>query len=256
MPKRILTECPYCHRRVSVFGANILKTKGEHCCRGCKCISNVVIHNALYAIGSIAVVSSLLTLVLYSAYGDHGDIRGVIYVLIPFIIFYLLVPFFIKLEPCLDRSAVQKLKRKISPVPVPEPKSIPRQRINKKTEERTELPVITESEDTSEPIELDVGDDFRESFARAKSMAKASPAEEGEAVMSDISSGSEAGDEEDVKVYSRAGVSEKKPEHENINGSGPEEVSLFGMKTVKVQQDEPEEDEADGSEVSFIFGRR
>ncbi len=151
MAKRLLTECPYCHRKVSYFGAGILKTKGEHDCSGCKCISNVVIHRALYGIAGGAVVLSLIFLLTFSAYMEHDNIWGIILVLSPFLIFYILAPFFIKLEPCNDKSAVNKLRRKIDPVPPERKQPVKKQ---------------------EQPIELDVGDQFSSSFMKAKSSIK------------------------------------------------------------------------------------
>ncbi|MBQ8134834.1 MAG: hypothetical protein IJ192_10590 [Clostridia bacterium] len=151
MTKNLLTECPYCHRKISFFGAAILKTKGEHCCAGCKCISNVVINKSIYGVASGACVLSFLILFLYSIYGDHGDIRGVLYVFLPFLIFYILVPFFVKLEPCNDKSAVKKLHRKISPIPL--------------NEKGTSFKM-------DQPIELNVSEDFSDSFMKAKKSMK------------------------------------------------------------------------------------
>ncbi len=150
MSKKLLTECPYCHRKVTFFGASILKTKGEHCCSGCSCISNVVINKTIYGIASAAVVISFLILFLYSLFGDHGNPWGIFYVLAPFLLFYLIVPYFVKLEPCNDRSAVNKLHRKISPIP----------------EEKQHAYVA------EQPVDLDVGADFGASFMKVKNSIK------------------------------------------------------------------------------------
>ena len=150
MAIQLFTECPYCHRKVLLIGAAVLKTKGEHVCKGCKCTSNVVIHRALYAIASVATITSLIVLLVYSAVGDHGDPRGILYVFLPFLVFYVLVPFFIKLEPCPD-TAVNRLKRKANPIPVASDRPAARQ---------------------EKPIELNVGADFTSSFMKAKTVAK------------------------------------------------------------------------------------
>lgn len=147
---QLFTECPYCHRKVLLIGAAALRTKGEHICKGCKCTSNVVIHRVLYAVASIATISSLIILLVYSAVGDHGDPRGILYVFIPFLIFYILVPFFIKLEPCED-TAVNKLKRKANPIPVASERPVQKQ---------------------DKPIELNVGTDFTTSFMKLKTVLK------------------------------------------------------------------------------------
>jgi len=188
---KLLTECPYCHRKVAIIGANILKTKGEHSCRGCKCISNVVIHRALYALAGLAVASSLITMLLYSTSGDVGDPRGIFYVFLPFLIFYILVPFFVKLEPCGDRSAVNKLHRKIDPIPVTHEKPV-------------KIP--------DQPIELNVGDDFTKSFMLAKNTKAA---EDNEDRYNRIISESS----EDIDITSGIDISEIVDDSKENNGS-------------------------------------
>lgn len=257
MAKRLLTECPYCHRKVSYLGAGILKTKGEHSCSGCKCISNVVIHRALYGIAGGAVVSALIILLIYSAYGQHDDIRGVLYVLVPFLIFYILVPFFVKLEPCNDKSAVNKLNRRIDPVPVQKKKP------SKKQEQ---------------PIELNVGADFSSSFMKAKSSIKSAEDDntdnynriiEEEISDKDINSGIDiditgsineptknAEDDNDIKVYKPSGEEKNNIVFETEKEN---EVSFFSANT-DVSDKEAEEkiniEANNGNEVSFIFGRK
>jgi hypothetical protein len=89
-------------------------------------------------------------MLVFSAYGQNDNIWEIFYVFLPFLIFYLLVPFFVKLEPCSDRSAVRKLHKKIDPLPVPD----------KRSSKKQEQPV--------QPIELNVSDDFGQSFLLAK----------------------------------------------------------------------------------------
>lgn len=156
MAKKLkLPRCPYCHRKISFFGAAFLKTKGEYCCDTCKCISNVVINRSIYGIASITCVLSLLILVLYSYFGDHGNIFGVLLVLLPFIVFYALVPFFVRLEPCADRSFEKKIIEKQQTV-------VPETAYN---------PTVTEMNRTN-PIELNVSDDFSKNFIKTKNMVE------------------------------------------------------------------------------------
>jgi len=242
MAKRLFTECPYCHRKVSFFGASILKTKGEHCCAGCKCISNVVINKSIYAIASAVCVISFLTLFLYSVFGDHGDPKGILFVFLPFLIFYILVPFFVKLEPCKDKSAVKKLHRKISPIP----------------EEKTE--VIKE-----QPIELNVGDDFSSSFLKAKSSAKVYESEENEEkddrIIEENEEPDKAASELDLDIMGIINNPDAEAETEKVKifdddssaGEAPADTAPAADISDKSQEEIfPEESE----EVSFIIGRR
>lgn len=256
MAKRLLTECPYCHRKVSYFGAGILKTKGEHCCTGCKCISNVVIHRALYGIGGGAVVLSLILVLVLSTYMKHDNIWGIIFVLLPYLVFYIVSPFFIKLEPCNDKSAVNKLRRKVEPVP--EEKRQPLRR-------------------DEQPIELNVGEQFSSSFMKAKSSMKSGeenfseeysenifPEEKGRDIDSgvdiDISAdiknnadfpGNEP-DDDAVKIY---GSEKTAGEDVNKQDSTNEVSTMPGNTKESNNEDAAAFQTEENNEVSFIFGR-
>ncbi len=261
MAKNLLTECPYCHRKVSYFGAGVLKTKGEHCCSGCKCISNVVIHRALYGIGGIAVVLSLIFVLTLSTYMAHDNIWGIIIVFLPYLIFYIVCPFFIKLEPCNDKSAVNKLKRKLEPVLEDRKQHIKKQ---------------------EKPIELNVGEQFSSNFMKAKTSMKSADENYSEEYSEnlfptdgniDINSGIDIDISADVKkendksnavkdvspVY-EAPEPEKRTEETLPDSSG--EVSFMYQNT-NSQKDEinEENDVSDVSdvknenEVSFIYGK-
>ena len=130
-----------------------LKTKGEYNCSSCKCISNVVISRAAYAIASAVCVIALLIVVIYSMAGDHGSVLGICLVLAPFLLFYLLVPFLVRLAPCKDKSAVAKLMENSVPAVVRDaaPAAPPQPR--------------------SKPVKLDVEDDFSARFMKAKKSA-------------------------------------------------------------------------------------
>lgn len=134
-----------------------MKNKGEHTCRSCNCIANVVISRVAYALASLVCIIALLLVVLYSIGGDHSSVLGIISVLIPFLIFYILIPFFVRLVPCRDKSAVQKLMDKASAlkpavnVPAPAPVSMP------------DYPISQ-----AKPVELDVEEDFAAKFMKAK----------------------------------------------------------------------------------------
>lgn len=152
MPNISLTKCPYCNKKISFVGAYFLKSKGEYCCEKCKCISNVVINRAIYAPASITCVLSLLILVLYSFFGDSGNFIGVILVLLPFLLFYCFVPFFVKLEPCKDKSYESKIIEKKQTII---------------SDEAYQNSLIN-----TQGIELNVSEDFSKNFSKTKSIIK------------------------------------------------------------------------------------
>ena len=126
-----------------------MKTKGEHNCTSCKCISNVVISRGAYALASAVCIAALLIVVLYTLGGNHGSFMGIACVLAPFIIFYITVPFFVKLIPCKDKSAVNKiLEKRASAMP-----------------NETAMEAI---QNAAKPVTLDVEDDFSARFMKAK----------------------------------------------------------------------------------------
>ncbi len=151
MAKLKRPACPYCHKRISYIGSMFLKTKGEYTCPQCKCISNVVIGRSAYAIASMVCIVALLIVVFYSIAGNHASFLGIVCVLAPFVIFYLVVPLFVRLVPCKDRSAVKKiLDRTAAPIP------------SEAAYQTTASPTDTR------PVMLDVEEDFSARFMRVK----------------------------------------------------------------------------------------
>lgn len=105
----------------------------------------------MYGIASITCVLSLLILVLYSFFGDSGNFIGVILVLLPFLIFYCCVPFFVRLEPCADKSYETKIKEK---------------------KQSMISDVAYNSIRNTQAIELNVSEDFSKNFNKTKSIVE------------------------------------------------------------------------------------
>ncbi len=150
-----LPRCPYCNKKISYIGSSFLKTKGEYNCGSCKCISNVVISRAAYAMASFVCVLALLIVVIYSFAGDHGSIMGILYVVAPFLIFYIIVPLLVRLVPCKDKSAVRKLKDKTIP-------DMPGENAYQQAA----------AQNSSAAVDLSVEEDFSARFMKAKSNSK------------------------------------------------------------------------------------
>lgn len=150
MKKDLLTKCPYCGRKVSFFEAYFLKSKGEYSCHRCGCISNVVISRSIYAPASITCVVSLLILTLFVLFAEPENIWGVVLVFVPFLIFYCIVPFFVRLEPCRDKSFESKIIEK------------------KKTLISDEA--YKSSMTNTQAIELNVSENFSNNFKKTKSL--------------------------------------------------------------------------------------
>ncbi len=148
MSKRILSSCPYCGKKLSYLSLMLLKRKGEHYCYQCGCTSNVVLSRALLALASAVCVVGFLIMLLFSMFGNHEDLRGMLWVMIPFAVFYIMIPFCVRLEPFNDRIYRQKRV----------PKSVLAARARK-------------AQAAAKPIELDVEEDFSAKFMKAKQKA-------------------------------------------------------------------------------------
>ncbi len=152
MSNTILTRCPYCGKKISYPGAMLIKKKGEHYCYKCHCTSNVIISKGLFALAMVVCVLSFLLMLLFSMFGNHEDLKNILWVVLPFVVFYLATPFFIKLEPFNDR--IYPMKR------------MPKRIFNspKKTK-------------PSKPVQLNVENDFSQKFMLAKNNANQKIAE-------------------------------------------------------------------------------
>lgn len=144
MSNTLLTRCPYCGRKISYPGAMLIKKKGEYYCYKCQCTSNVVIHHGLSALAAFVCVLAVLLMLLFSMFGNHEDLKNILWIVLPFVVFYIATPFFIKLEPFND---------KIYPM-----KRMPKRIFDKKNK-------------SAKPVQLDVENDFSQKFMLAKNNA-------------------------------------------------------------------------------------
>lgn len=106
-----LARCPYCNQRTSYVESFLLKNKGEYECKKCKKNSNIVIKRSIYGLIAGTCISSLIILVCYLLLGDHGNPLGIFLVLLPFILFYAAVPFFVRLTFCKEQTNSNYRKR-------------------------------------------------------------------------------------------------------------------------------------------------
>ena len=150
MSNTLLTRCPYCGKKISYPGAMLIKKKGEYYCYKCQCTSNVVIHQGLSALAAFVCVLSVLLMLLFSMFGDHEDLKNILWIVLPFVVFYIATPFFIKLEPFND---------KIYPM-----KRMPKRVLDRKPK-------------SPKPVQLDVENDFSQKFMLAKNSANQKIAE-------------------------------------------------------------------------------
>ena len=94
-----ITKCPYCGKTVSYIGTMVNRRNGEYFCKKCKKESNVVIKKTVLLIYPLALAVSLLALFYFLFLTDRQNLWFMLIVAIPFLIFYLFVPMFVRLTP-------------------------------------------------------------------------------------------------------------------------------------------------------------
>ena len=94
-----LTKCPYCNKQVSYFTAFAVKRNGEYFCNKCKKESNIFIKKSIIwpLIGAIILSGLILAVFLFAT--DRENLLFAFFVAIPFLIFYIITPFFVYLKP-------------------------------------------------------------------------------------------------------------------------------------------------------------
>ncbi|MGN1051064.1 MAG: hypothetical protein ACI4QE_02055, partial [Acutalibacteraceae bacterium] len=94
-----LTRCPYCGKKLSYTEAFLEKSKGEYKCAKCDRESNIFIEKKIILYFVLALLVALITMLLIILYIPNKSFFSFLLTLIPFCIFYIFVPYFVKLKP-------------------------------------------------------------------------------------------------------------------------------------------------------------
>lgn len=92
-------QCPYCGKPVSYPVAFLLRRRGEYFCKKCKKESNIIISKKIWLAFFASLFSSLAILLYYLFLTDMENLWGIFIVIIPYLIFLLCSPLFVKLRP-------------------------------------------------------------------------------------------------------------------------------------------------------------
>lgn len=93
------TKCPYCGKKLGYFSAFSEKKRGEHTCRNCGRHSNIFFSKAYkFLIVFTILISGLLVAISISP-SYIGNLWCALLVVVPFLLLYLVTPFFLKLVP-------------------------------------------------------------------------------------------------------------------------------------------------------------
>ncbi|MDP4120407.1 MAG: hypothetical protein Q8876_05030 [Bacillota bacterium] len=94
-----LPTCPYCGKSLSYFEALMEKDGFAHKCRRCSKLSNIFVSKNLFRIFQAILALTIIYVVLYIIFGYKDSIIGFIIVFIPYLIFYALSPYYVRLTP-------------------------------------------------------------------------------------------------------------------------------------------------------------
>lgn len=100
------TVCPYCGKKVNFFITWGLRRRGEYSCPRCHGISNVFLTGTAIAAAFLAIASSLLLVLFFIFLLQEAVWWSVPVVLAPYVIFYLISLFCVRLKkPVFRRPA-------------------------------------------------------------------------------------------------------------------------------------------------------
>ena len=92
-------RCPYCGKEISYFKGLAIRRRGEYYCNKCKKESNIYINKSIWVLFFGALVFSLIILGYYLIMTNRENLWFMLFAVIPFLLFYLLSPLFIRLRP-------------------------------------------------------------------------------------------------------------------------------------------------------------
>ena len=92
-------KCPYCGKTLSYPAALVIRRKGEYFCKRCRKESNVHIKKTILVAFLFALAFSLLAMVWFLFLTDRSNLLFLLLAALPYIIFYLCSPMFVRLYP-------------------------------------------------------------------------------------------------------------------------------------------------------------
>lgn len=94
-----ITRCPYCGKRLNYFQAFYKRKRGEHICRGCGRNSTIYFPTSYRAVVGVVVILAIILVVIFTSEYFSQNLWCMLYVAVPFLLLYLITPFFLRLSP-------------------------------------------------------------------------------------------------------------------------------------------------------------
>lgn len=98
MKKFRIAQCPHCGKKTGIIRAWVLKTQGEYKCPHCGRYSNIELDSAIYLLAVFAAVLSAIFFVIHFLLIQLFSWLSLCLVVAPFLIFFLLSPFLVRLR--------------------------------------------------------------------------------------------------------------------------------------------------------------
>ncbi len=92
-------RCPYCGKEISYVKALTIRRRGEYYCNKCKKESNVIIKKTIWALFIAMLFFALVIMGFYLLMTNRENPVFILLVMVPFIIFYLFSPIFVRIRP-------------------------------------------------------------------------------------------------------------------------------------------------------------
>lgn len=93
------TKCPYCGKKLGYFSAFSEKKRGEHTCNNCGRHSNIFFSKAYKFLIIFTILVAVLLVAISISPSYIGNLWCMLLVAVPFLLLYLVTPFFLKLVP-------------------------------------------------------------------------------------------------------------------------------------------------------------
>ncbi len=103
------TVCPYCGKKIGFLKIWMLKNKGDYSCDVCGSYSIIVIHKIVVPMAIATVLISILLVLIFTFLVDM-QIWSIILIFIPFLIFFCVSMFTVRLKKVFPSGKKQKSK--------------------------------------------------------------------------------------------------------------------------------------------------
>lgn len=101
------TRCPYCGKRLNYFQAFAKRKQGEHMCKGCGRNSTIYFSTAYKAVVGVTIVLAVILVIIFTSPYFIENLWGMLFVALPFLVLYLITPFFLRLVPIKKHKTIK-----------------------------------------------------------------------------------------------------------------------------------------------------